>query len=84
MIAPIEAIARIPDSLDPAEAAPLLCAGVTTYNALRHIGALPGDLVAVAGHSRPGPPGDPIRQQVRLSRGRSWPRLGKCLTSPKT
>src|SRR6266403_1108475 len=33
----------------PAEAAPLLCAGITTYNALRHSGAMPGDLVAVQG-----------------------------------
>ena len=49
MIAPIEALALIPDTLDYAEAAPLLCAGITTYNALRHSGALPGDLVAVQG-----------------------------------
>jgi D-arabinose 1-dehydrogenase-like Zn-dependent alcohol dehydrogenase len=49
MIAPIEALARIPDSLDPADAAPLLCAGLTTYNSLRHSGAQPGDLVAVQG-----------------------------------
>src|SRR5262249_26171511 len=49
MIAPVEAVARIPDALDAAEAAPLLCAGVTTYNALRHSGAIPGDLVAVQG-----------------------------------
>jgi D-arabinose 1-dehydrogenase-like Zn-dependent alcohol dehydrogenase len=49
MVAPIEAVARIPDSLDAAEAAPLLCAGITTYNSLRHSGAVPGDLVAVQG-----------------------------------
>lgn len=49
MIAPIEGLARIPDSLDPADAAPLMCAGVTTFNSLRHSGALPGDLVAVQG-----------------------------------
>jgi D-arabinose 1-dehydrogenase-like Zn-dependent alcohol dehydrogenase len=49
MIAPIEALAAVPDSLKDAEAAPLLCAGITTYNALRHSGALPGDLVAVQG-----------------------------------
>src|SRR5262249_28272305 len=49
MVAPIEALAPIPDSMKDAEAAPLLCAGVTTYNALRHSGALPGDLVAVQG-----------------------------------
>lgn len=49
MVAPIEAVARIPDGLDPAEAGPLLCAGITTFNALRHGGAGPGDLVAVQG-----------------------------------
>ncbi|MBW4050145.1 MAG: alcohol dehydrogenase catalytic domain-containing protein [Proteobacteria bacterium] len=49
MIAPVEALAAIPESLNAAEAAPLLCAGITTYNALRHSGALPGDLVAVLG-----------------------------------
>lgn len=49
MIAPVEALAQMPDSLDPAEAAPLLCAGITTFNALRRNGALPGDLVAVQG-----------------------------------
>jgi D-arabinose 1-dehydrogenase-like Zn-dependent alcohol dehydrogenase len=49
MIATREAVARMPDSLDPAEAAPLLCAGVTTFNALRHSGAVAGDLVAIQG-----------------------------------
>ena len=49
MLAPVEALARIPDSLDPAEAGPLLCAGITTFNALRHSGALPSDLVAIQG-----------------------------------
>jgi D-arabinose 1-dehydrogenase-like Zn-dependent alcohol dehydrogenase len=49
MIAPKEAVAAMPGSLDAAEAAPLLCAGITTFNALRHSGALPGDLVAVQG-----------------------------------
>ncbi|HET9108365.1 MAG TPA: alcohol dehydrogenase [Steroidobacteraceae bacterium] len=49
MIAPVEALAAIPESLNAAEAAPLLCAGITTYNALRHSGAHPGDLVAVLG-----------------------------------
>jgi D-arabinose 1-dehydrogenase-like Zn-dependent alcohol dehydrogenase len=49
MIAPSEAVARMPESLDPADAAPLLCAGITTFNALRHSGALPGDLVAIQG-----------------------------------
>jgi len=49
MIAPIEALVSIPDSLSAVEAAPLLCAGITTFNALRHSGALPSDLVAVQG-----------------------------------
>jgi D-arabinose 1-dehydrogenase-like Zn-dependent alcohol dehydrogenase len=49
MIAPVEAVASMPESLDAAEAAPLMCAGITTFNALRHSGALPSDLVAVQG-----------------------------------
>ena len=49
MVAPIEALAAIPESLGDTEAAPLLCAGITTFNALRHSGALPGDLVAIQG-----------------------------------
>src|SRR5436309_6069339 len=49
MVAPVEALAAIPESLSDVEAAPLLCAGITTYNALRHSGAFPGDLVAVQG-----------------------------------
>jgi D-arabinose 1-dehydrogenase-like Zn-dependent alcohol dehydrogenase len=49
MVAPVEGLAHMPESLDPAEAAPLMCAGVTTFNALRHSGALPSDLVAVQG-----------------------------------
>jgi D-arabinose 1-dehydrogenase-like Zn-dependent alcohol dehydrogenase len=49
MVAPVEALVAIPDSLSDVEAAPLLCAGITTYNALRHSGAMPGDLVVVQG-----------------------------------
>src|SRR5437899_9478006 len=49
MVAPVEALAQMPESLDTAEAAPLMCAGVTTFNSLRHSGALPSDLVAVQG-----------------------------------
>ena len=49
MVAPVEALVAIPESLNDAEAAPLLCAGVTTFNALRRSGALPPDLVAVLG-----------------------------------
>ena len=46
---PAEAVAAVPEELNAVEAAPLLCAGVTTYNALRHTDARPGDLVAVQG-----------------------------------
>lgn len=46
---PVSALARIPSELSDAEAAPMGCAGVTTYNALRHTKALPGDRVAVLG-----------------------------------
>jgi len=49
MIAPAEALARIPDALTAAEAGPLMCAGITTFNALRHSGAQPGDVVAILG-----------------------------------
>ena len=49
MIAPAEAVASMPDSLEVAEAAPLMCAGITTFNALRHSGAIPPDVVAVQG-----------------------------------
>jgi D-arabinose 1-dehydrogenase-like Zn-dependent alcohol dehydrogenase len=49
MVAPAEAVTAIPEGLSDVDAAPLLCAGITTYNALRHSGALPGDLVAVLG-----------------------------------
>ena len=49
MVAPFEALAAIPDDLQAAEAAPLLCAGITTYNALRNSGVRAGDTVAVLG-----------------------------------
>jgi D-arabinose 1-dehydrogenase-like Zn-dependent alcohol dehydrogenase len=49
MVAPAEALAFVPDDLNAVEAAPLLCAGVTTYNSLRNSGARPGDVVAVQG-----------------------------------
>jgi D-arabinose 1-dehydrogenase-like Zn-dependent alcohol dehydrogenase len=49
MVAPADALALIPDDLAPADAAPLLCAGVTTFHALRESGARPPDVVAVLG-----------------------------------
>ena len=49
VVAPAVALARIPDSLSAADAGPLMCAGITTFNSLRHAGASSGDLVAVLG-----------------------------------
>jgi D-arabinose 1-dehydrogenase-like Zn-dependent alcohol dehydrogenase len=49
MIAPAEAVVRIPEGLSPVEAGPLMCAGITVYNSLRNSGARAGDLVAVLG-----------------------------------
>jgi D-arabinose 1-dehydrogenase-like Zn-dependent alcohol dehydrogenase len=49
MIAPSGALAQIPDGLSAVDAAPLMCAGVTTFNPLRNSGARPGDLVAILG-----------------------------------
>jgi D-arabinose 1-dehydrogenase-like Zn-dependent alcohol dehydrogenase len=49
MLALASAVVRVPDGLDAVESAPLLCAGITTFNALRNSGARPGDLVAVHG-----------------------------------
>jgi D-arabinose 1-dehydrogenase-like Zn-dependent alcohol dehydrogenase len=49
MLAPAVGVAAVPEDLDPVEAAPLMCAGITTYNALRNSGARAGDVVAVQG-----------------------------------
>ncbi len=49
MVARASALARVPEDLDAVESAPLLCAGITTFNALRNCGAGPGDLVAIHG-----------------------------------
>ena len=49
VVAPTSAVARMPAELPPGEAAPLMCAGLTTFNALRNSGARPGDVVAVLG-----------------------------------
>lgn len=49
MIAPAEALALVPDELSAVEAGPLMCAGITTFNSLRHSGARAGDLVAILG-----------------------------------
>src|SRR5262249_12331068 len=64
MVAPVEALVAMPEGLNDAEAAPLLCAGITTYNALRHSGAFPGDLVAVQGIGGLGHLGGPFGDKV--------------------
>ena len=63
MVAPAEALARIPDDLSDVDAAPLLCAGITTFNALRESVARPGDLVADSRGRRTRPPRHPVRGQ---------------------
>jgi D-arabinose 1-dehydrogenase-like Zn-dependent alcohol dehydrogenase len=74
MVAPYEALARIPDELDPKDAGPLLCAGITTFNSLRNSGARPGDRVAIQGVGGLGHLGIQFARQmgfetVALSRG---------------
>jgi D-arabinose 1-dehydrogenase-like Zn-dependent alcohol dehydrogenase len=84
MAAPWEAVASMPDSLDPAQAAPLLCAGITTFNSLRHSGAQPGDLVGVLGIGGLGHLGVQFAnkfgyQVVAVSRGKDSEALAKKL-----
>ena len=77
MIARSEAVAAIPDALSPVEAAPLLCAGVTTFNSLRHSGAKSGDLVAVQGLGGLGTSRRSVCQQDGLSHRGNRPRAGQ-------
>jgi D-arabinose 1-dehydrogenase-like Zn-dependent alcohol dehydrogenase len=84
MLAPVESLARMPESLDAAEAAPLLCAGITTFNSLRHSGAGPGDLVAIQGIGGLGHLGIQFANRfgyrvVAISRGRQNEALAKKL-----
>lgn len=81
-IVPAEAVAAIPDDLRPAEAAPLLCAGITVFNSLRNSGARSGDTVAVQGIGGLGHLGIQYARQMVSARlqsaavetRRSWPR----------
>jgi propanol-preferring alcohol dehydrogenase len=84
MIAEARGIASIPDELGSAEAAPLLCAGITTYNALRNAGLRGGDLVAVQGIGGLGHLGVQFARQmglhtVAIGRGREKEKLAKDL-----
>src|SRR6202022_3158174 len=84
MIAEARALASIPDELSSAEAAPLLCAGITTYNALRNAGLRGGDLVAVQGIGGLGHLGVQYARHmgfhtVAIGRGREKEKLAKDL-----
>jgi propanol-preferring alcohol dehydrogenase len=84
MIAEARGIASVPDELTSVEAAPLLCAGVTTYNALRNAGLRGGDLVAVQGIGGLGHLGVQFARQmgfhtVAIGRGREKEKLAKDL-----
>src|SRR2546426_2459499 len=84
MIAEARGIASIPDELTSVEAAPLLCAGITTYNALRNAGLRGGDLVAVQGIGGLGHLGIQFARQmgfrtVAIGRGRDKEKLAKDL-----
>ena len=84
MIAEARGIASIPDELTSAEAAPLLCAGITTYNALRNAGLRGGDLVAVQGIGGLGHLGIQFARHmgfrtVAIGRGREKEKLAKDL-----
>ncbi|QRP47522.1 alcohol dehydrogenase catalytic domain-containing protein [Amycolatopsis sp. FDAARGOS 1241] len=73
MVAPEDAVARVPDELSFEEASPLMCAGITAFNALRHAKAGPGDLVAVQGVGGV-PPRGPVREPDGFPHGRDQPR----------
>jgi D-arabinose 1-dehydrogenase-like Zn-dependent alcohol dehydrogenase len=84
MIAPQEALARMPDDLADVDAAPLLCAGITTFNALRKSGARAGDVVAVLGIGGLGHLGVQFARQmgfvtVAIARGQDKAPLAKQL-----
>ena len=76
MIARADTLALIPDTISPAEAAPLLCAGITTFNSLRHSGAVAGSRRRT-GLGRPRTPGYSVRPQDGLPHGRDRTRQGQ-------
>jgi len=84
MVADASAVAHVPDELDAVESAPLLCAGITTFNALRNCGAGPGDLVAIHGVGGLGHLGIKFARQlgfrtVAINRGRDKEDLARSL-----
>jgi D-arabinose 1-dehydrogenase-like Zn-dependent alcohol dehydrogenase len=83
MLAPPEALAAIPDCIRDTDAGPLMCAGITTYNSLRHSGALQGDLLVVQGIGGLGHLGVQFANKWLPGR-RDWPRLRKCRARKET
>ena len=83
MIAEARALASIPDELTSVEAAPLLCAGLTTFNALRNAGLRAGDLVAIQGVVVWATSASSLRDDgiktVALNRGKEKEKLAKDL-----
>ena len=79
----MEAVAAMPESFEAAEAAPLPCLGITTFNALRHSGALPGDLVAVQGIEGLGHLGIQFALEIRLQGRRNRARAGERRSRPE-
>ncbi|HEY6484472.1 MAG TPA: alcohol dehydrogenase catalytic domain-containing protein [Steroidobacteraceae bacterium] len=84
MLAHVSALARIPEALDSVESAPLLCAGITTFNALRNSGAGAGDLVAIHGVGGLGHLGIQFAARlgfrvVAVNRGRDKEKLARSL-----
>ena len=82
MIAPASAVALMPADLPPVEAAPLMCAGLTTFNALRNSGATAGRRRRRARAGRPRPPRRPVRREDGLSHGRHRARQGQGAARP--
>jgi D-arabinose 1-dehydrogenase-like Zn-dependent alcohol dehydrogenase len=84
VVAPAAVLARIPDELTAEEAAPLMCAGITTFNPLRHSGARAGDVVAILGIGGLGHLGVPFAAKmgfhtVAIARGRDKEELARSL-----
>jgi alcohol dehydrogenase len=84
MLAHVNALARVPAELDPVQSAPLLCAGITTFNALRHCGAGSGELVAIHGIGGLGHLGIQFAARmgfrvVAVNRGRDKEKLARSL-----
>ncbi len=75
MVAPAEGIAAIPEELSAVEAAPLMCAGITTFNCLRNSGARSGDVVAILGIGRTRPSWGSVCREDGISNRRN--RAGK-------